>query len=172
MTPPITDALAADALATLRGLHLPQSVGLWPLAPGWWIALALLIGLLVAVGALLRSRRASLGRHALLELDQLVEEREDMQWLAVGISRLLRRVAVSRFGRARVASLYGSRWEHFLSQTSPRDQRRRQALTADMGNLLARAPYAPPGFLAASGVPDEGRMALVQATRDWVRWNT
>ena len=37
-----------DPLAQLRDIHLPDPVGFWPLAPGWWI-LGLLILILLGV---------------------------------------------------------------------------------------------------------------------------
>ena len=27
----------------LRDLHLPETIGWWPLAPGWWFAIAALV---------------------------------------------------------------------------------------------------------------------------------
>ena len=41
-----------DPLAELRDIHLPEAVSLWPLAPGWWLLLALIaavLGLSIAV---------------------------------------------------------------------------------------------------------------------------
>ena len=38
---------AADPLAELRDIHLPEAVGYWPLAPGWWL---LLVSALVLAG--------------------------------------------------------------------------------------------------------------------------
>ena len=36
----------------LRDLHLPEAIGWWPLAPGWWILIAIaLVGLAGRVGA-------------------------------------------------------------------------------------------------------------------------
>ena len=36
----------------LRGLHFPEPISWWPLAPGWWLLLAIF---LVVLGLLLRS---------------------------------------------------------------------------------------------------------------------
>ena len=27
----------------LRDLHLPEAIGLWPLAPGWWVTITLAV---------------------------------------------------------------------------------------------------------------------------------
>lgn len=162
-----------DPLAALRGIHLPEAVGFWPLAPGWWIALAVLVGIVVLAIVMVRMRRASLAHHALRELGELDPAREDFQSLAVSVSALLRRVALRRFGQNRVASLHGSSWQEFLSETSPRGRRRRTTFDEDMGRLLATAPYAPPGSasfdLEGTHVSSAGVLA---AARDWIRWNT
>ena len=35
----------------LRALHLPDAIGWWPLAPGWWVVIGLaVLGVLLAVG--------------------------------------------------------------------------------------------------------------------------
>jgi hypothetical protein len=49
-----------DPLAALRDIHLPEAVSFWPLAPGWWIALGIMVGLAVAILALIVLRRRSL----------------------------------------------------------------------------------------------------------------
>lgn len=163
-----------DPLAALRGIHLPEAIGLWPLAPGWWIALGIVVAATVVVVILVRARRASLAYHALRELDALDPEADDVQGLAVSVSELLRRVALRRFGPERVASLHGSAWQEFLSETSPHEKRRRVTFDEDMGRLLALAPYAPPGSASIAGAGHAGVSGdgVVAAARDWIRWNT
>ncbi|WP_169303138.1 DUF4381 domain-containing protein [Thalassotalea mangrovi] len=34
-----------DPLADLKDIHLPEDIPLWPLAPGWWIVITLIIAL-------------------------------------------------------------------------------------------------------------------------------
>ncbi len=165
-------ASASDPLAALRGIHLPEAVGAWPPAPGWWALLAAVIGLAVLGIVAVRIRRASLAHHALRELEAIDQASPDVQDLAASVSTLLRRVALRRFGRSRVASLHGAAWQEFLSETSPRAKRRVE-VDDDMGRLLALAPYAPPGSasLATSGA-NAGRDGVLAAARDWIRWNS
>ena len=49
----------------LKDIHLPEAIGWWPLAPGWWILL-LLIGLLIfaVVIWLRRLARQAFVKHA------------------------------------------------------------------------------------------------------------
>src|SRR5690606_8976602 len=62
----------ADPLSQLADIHLPDAVGWWPLAPGWWAVivavgvLAFLLGRRVTAPLLQRRIR----RHALGELDK------------------------------------------------------------------------------------------------------
>ena len=166
-------AAQTDPLAALRGIHLPEAVGLWPPAPGWWVVAAIAVGLVVLAFVAVRVRRASLAHHALRELDRLDAASPDLQGLAVDVSELLRRVALRRFGNARVAGLHGEAWQTFLSESSPHEKRRRMSIDEDMGRLLALAPYAPPGSASLDlGASNVGRSGVLAAARDWIRWNT
>jgi hypothetical protein len=171
--PASTATTAADPLAGLRDIHLPQPVGLWPLAPGWWMLAGVLVLTVLGVRLWSRRRRRSLARHALRELDRLAAApgTDDVQRLATAISALLRRVALLRFGRARVAALHGRAWQDFLSETAPR-ARRGTRFVPDAGLLLSLAPYAPAG--AACLTPDGADLdggGLIAAARAWIKEN-
>lgn len=112
----------------LRDIHVPTAPW-WPLAPGWW----LLLGMVVLICAIvlawrdLRHRRGPL-RTALREIDSMetAHARDgDAARLADRASRLLRRVA-RRIDPA-VAGRDGVAWRAFLDQHA-RDAATRKAL--------------------------------------------
>ena len=165
---------APDPLAELRGIHMPQPVGFWPPAPGWWGLAALLVASAVATSIVVRRRRRSVVRHALRELDGLARTSPDadLQTLATRLSALVRRVALLRFGRTRVASLHGRAWQDFLKETAPKNRRQRARFVDDAGLVLSLAPYAPAGApcVTRDGVAID-RTVLIAATRAWLEEN-
>jgi len=111
-----------DALAKLRDIHLPDPIGLWPLAPGWY--LLALVFFLVLVAIVFFIRRTYLNgnhRREALRLLKLFQKQYqdgcDSQQTSAFISELLRRVALVYFPRAEVASLQGKSWIGFLNDT-------------------------------------------------------
>ncbi len=143
-----------DPLAGLRGYHLPDAVTWWPPAPGWWLLAGLLLVLVIALTLYLvrrRRRRAA----ARLALDELARLRADLKTqgnpgdFVRGLSRLLRRFALVRFPRRRVAGLTGAAWLEFLDAHGG-DGR----FSAHPGRLLAEAPYRSPAELPADEISD------------------
>lgn len=123
----------AASLEALRDIHLPSAVGLWPLAPGWWVliglALAIVAGVLLHLRA--RARRARTWEaESRRELDHLASEYADTgdeQALAKGLSELLRRAALAREAAADVAALHGEAWSAYWaahSEIGPEASRR------------------------------------------------
>lgn len=103
-------------LTELQDIHLPPPPGIWPPAPGWWLLAALLLVLLAGVTGWRRlrfaPRRAALGELAMLE--SAWRHDGDAHRFAVGVSRLLRRVALLHHRRSEVAALSGPSWLAFL----------------------------------------------------------
>ena len=92
---------APDPLSALRDIHLPEAVAFWPPAPGWWVVAGALLLALCLGWAWWRRRRRSVRRLALRELDLLqrdFQERDCLDDLAAGLSILMRRVSLLRFG--------------------------------------------------------------------------
>jgi hypothetical protein len=109
----------------LRDLHLPDGITFWPLAPGWWIVIALLlIGLGIMLQRWLRARaRGAARRHALRQLDVIVSDYDvhrDLIAFGANLSELLRRTMLAYAPRSNVAGLTGEEWlgwlDHDLAQ--------------------------------------------------------
>jgi len=125
----------------LRDIHLPDPVSWWPLAPGWWMLLALLC---IAVGLTFymyrRYRRAALQRSAQRALHDITaqwQQSADEQALARELSILLRRLCLSCYPREQVAGLTGRAWLQQLDTLLPGEQ-----FQNGVGHVLIEAPYA------------------------------
>lgn len=122
----------------LRDIHLPDPIGWWPLAPGWWGLLALLISLIgILVYVIRRRRRVTPIKQALAELAQLEADGEMTAVQKVqALSILMKRVALSFRSREEVAGLAGQDWLKLLDQLFDSDQ-----YTQGAGRYLAESPY-------------------------------
>lgn len=158
-----------DPLAQLKDIHLPEPVGWWPLAWGWWLLIALT---LLGLGALLwkgylRRRRQRYRREALTLLEhayrnyQLSEPDSATRRLYLQqVSQLLRRTALSALPDARetdLAALSGTQWLRFLELSAGLEP----AFTGGPGHILAEGPYQPD--------PQVDIDALHRLAQQWIR---
>ncbi len=148
---PVTPA-GSDPLAGLRDWHLPDPVSWWLPAPGWWVVAGLV--LVALAGATLlwqrRWRQGAAMRAALRELKVLrgqLDAELDPSGFAAAVSVLLRRLALTRFPRERVAGLSGASWLAFLDATGGGD-----AFSHGPGRMLADLPYCALGETGGRGV--------------------
>jgi hypothetical protein len=129
-----------DPLAALRDIHLPSEPSWWPPAPGWWLLSTLLIGIAYALIRFLvtRRKRSQPSRELIDELRKMHfgNNADDKQRAVIAISRLVRRYAVTRYGRSNTAGLTGTRWLDFLDRASHSNE-----FTQGPGKLLAEGPY-------------------------------
>jgi len=156
----------ADQLAQLRDIRLPQDVSWWPLAPGWWIALGVMLALAAAAATIVALRRRTVKYAALRELDRLARARAESaasQQLAVEVGVLLRRVALRLRLGDNLAQAHGDEWQSFL-HAAP------HGMPEAVARMIATAAYAPAAHAGDSTQPEQpSTSALLDATRTWIR---
>lgn len=108
-------------LSQLEGLIDPAQTSWWPLAPGWWILALLLVVVLIAVTFLLvkKSRQNAYKKEALNHLNNLKSQQQDT---IANINILLKKTAISAYGRQTVSRLTGEDWVHFLIARNTKDK--------------------------------------------------
>ena len=123
----------------LRDIHLPEGVGWWPPAPGWWLLPVLLLLGLVALWysrLLYRRRRYSavnMAKQELAGIRSRYDTDRDAVHCARAISSLLRRVSISLFPRVESAGLTGKEWLEVLQVEGHAG--------GNTSQLLLEAPY-------------------------------
>ena len=141
----------------LRDIHAAPPPAFWPPAPGWWALAAVLLAALVvlAVWSFRRYRAYRQKRRILGELEQLSSRytKDNNVGFVTELSTLLRRVALRRYARTRVASLTGPDWLRFLDDTGGEGE-----FQQGVGRILEAGPYQP----RTSEVPAEELLALVR----------
>ena len=129
--------MTASLLEQLAPDHAPPPLGWWPLAPGWWGLIGLLLALALVMWWRQRRQRPSAKRWqrvALRELSQLQAIDNDTT-VARGLQQLLRRYAIARYGRDTVAVLSGEAWIAFVVRHGGSDW------AGDSGRALLRCAY-------------------------------
>jgi len=132
----------SDPLAQLRDIHLPEPIGWWPPAPGWWLVGFVML-IIAAVGGVYLLRLLKNGRYrreAKQELRRLAENPDglDDRQLIEQFNILLRRFAIRAYGRKTVSSLAGQRWLEFLDSKGATDR-----FSAGEGAVLGEGHYRP-----------------------------
>ncbi len=128
----------------LRDLHLPEAIGWWPLAPGWWGVIVLAtIGLgWLLVKAWQRRQFNAPRRYAIRELEQIEAsylKHRNAVMLGQQVSELLRRVMLAYAPRHDVAGLTGESWLRWLDRDLPVPY-----FHTEGGKSLLQLPYRDP----------------------------
>ncbi len=154
-------------LAQLRDIHLPDAIGWWPLAPGWYL-LAITVLLILVVSLFFSVRRYINGRsrrhalHLLATYQQQYQEEMNHSLTAARVSELLKRVALVYFPRAEVASLTGEAWLHFLNSTA------RGVDFNDVRQELLEAPYESTFSRDLGSLFNIARRWIIQRRGQWL----
>ena len=133
-----------ESALPLRDLHLPDAVGWWPLAPGWWLLIALFVAGLGYLGwRWFRAWRLNAPRrYALRELTAIeaayLEHRNPVA-LGKQLSELLRRGMLAYAPRSEMAGLTGEAWLSWLDRGMPLPY-----FLTEGGKSLLSLPYRNP----------------------------
>lgn len=149
----------SNPLANLRDIHLPEAVSFWPLGPGYYA----LLGLLIIVLLLILKRKQHQNRTApkreallaLLKIENDYHEGATSKHTATELNHLLKRVALVYHPRADVASLHSGAWVDFLEKTS------RGIDFKSVQISLIDTPFNPNS--------EEDLEALLSAARRWIQ---
>jgi len=156
------DSLAiVNAMDDLHDIVEPAAVSMMPETIGWTFVAALgVLALLWLAWRVHRHRRLTrYRRDALTALEQIERQAngasKDSTAPVLQVAELLKRTAISGYGRQRVASLTGEPWLRFLDETSHSKE------FATQGQVLTEYSSAP--------VPAESLRSLLQLARSWIR---
>jgi hypothetical protein len=129
-------------LDQLADIHLPDGVSWWPLAPGWWILLALFI--LAALGFFIWRRRQMQNTYRVIAQQELTaiysqfQQSSDSAAYLHALSILLRRTALTAYPHSFNASIKGIDWLHWLDAVCPTLQ---EKFSSDLGQTLLSSAY-------------------------------
>ena len=128
----------------LRDIHLPDPVGWWPLAPGWWFLIALAAAgiIFLLYKQFLKWRHNAARRVALAELKRLRQAYDngaDVLTLSKSLSELVRRSMLAYAPRDEVAGLTGDAWLRWLDRGLTGEP-----FTTGVGRNLETLPYQRP----------------------------
>lgn len=106
-----------NSLADLKDLQLPDAVSIFPLAPGWYAVIILLVLIALALGYWqIRSLRKQRKVANIVGLLNNIKLQDNPQLLAE-VSILLKRVAREKFPEQQPQNLFGEKWLQFLDNS-------------------------------------------------------
>lgn len=110
--------LKNNPLQGLYDIHLPADPSWWPLAPGWWIVMGIII-LSATLIIVFQWHNYRWKKNIQGEVNNVIlENKSDIRLQLSGLSSILRRVALRQFPHEQVASLHGQAWLEFLQCNS------------------------------------------------------
>lgn len=131
-----------NPLDELADIQLPEGVSWWPLAPGWWILIALAIIIATAIYCWRRHHQRNAYRQlALAELQQAYQNFQQQASTAIylqKVSNILRRTAMSAYPKSFNSSIKGDDWLSWLDTHCPATQ---DSFAQGTGRALLVGPY-------------------------------
>jgi len=154
------------SLQNLNDIVLPEAVGWWPLAIGWYFLFGLLLVILgwftyTSVRRWInnRYRRTALQQLQLLAEDIRTTDKRDIGLRQIPV--LLKRTALSVYPRSQLASLTGKNWHDFLNSKVSKP-----SFPESIAELLDKISYSA-GDL--SKVDTQAADDLLRACHHWLK---
>jgi hypothetical protein len=132
-------------------------------APGWYILLATFF-IIIMIYLLLRYRRYlknQYRRSALQELRSLSVESPPLHTYVFSIATLLKRVAITSYGREEIASLYGLGWLDYLKEKNQGIP----VFKAETETIFSRSLYQG----RKAEIPEENLNELINQSINWIK---
>ncbi len=107
-----------DPLANLQDIHLPNDIHNWPLAPGWW----LLVTVIIAITFLFWKKFAAKRQQSLLKRQAIAQLKADDNLTTEQSIAIIKWVGMHYFKRSDIAALHGDKLLVFLTDKLPAEQ--------------------------------------------------
>ena len=117
MSVDMNKTIAEASLNNLHDIVLPEAVGFFPLAPGWYILLLLFLTLLFHF-ALKHYRIYKKEQYRREAFESLAELQQKNRENTLALLSLAKRVGLSAYGRESIAILNGEDWWDFIEEHS------------------------------------------------------
>ena len=142
----------------LRGLHIPATPDIFPLAIGWWLVIILLLVVIFGAYFAVFAWGLSLPRQVEYQLKKIRHLKDNRQVLTE-INRLAKRVAIARFGREKIAALYEAEWVDFMNSLL-----KEAIFSKEYVDLLHKNIYAE-----SQVITDSERQKILHDYEKWIK---
>lgn len=148
-----------NPLDQLADIQIPDHVGMWPLAIGYWVVLLMTLSILVLSIYLVRQRHKRL-LHRNTSLIALTSIDANDERAATQIHHILKTAASAYLPSCDVLQLHGSAWQKVLNQLYTKPDK---VDVCDSLEKLAKWQYDPRIVL-----PDNGQ--LIEHASKWIKY--
>lgn len=161
--------VTTQAGLALRDIHLPAPITWWPVAPGWYVlVIMLLMGLVGIVYLLFFRKQQRVKREAQCLLKTYMRSYQQgaaVEEVCAQVSELLRRVAIYYYPQTNsIASLQGEAWLDFLLEKVVIDR-------ALLRIYLLEKPYQMTVSMRSEAI-DKQMACLFKFTQQWISRRT
>jgi len=123
-------------LKSLHEIQIPNTLAWWPLAPGWYGVVGIILAGAIAVYGIYKFQKRKRYNQRIWALYSAAEHIKDSTQCMAELSKLLKRIALLKYPAGTVAQLHGQAWLEFLNKTG-----HTQEFTSATGQALTAEAY-------------------------------